>query len=155
MKEIKLTRGCVALVDDEDFEYLSQWKWYAGGREGNIYARRSISKHKKILMHRLIMNTPDDMEVDHRDRNKLNNQRSNLRNCNHLQNMVNREPEGASQYKGVSFAYRRGKKLIVSQIRIEGKSTHIGYFKTEEEAARRYNEKALELHGEFAYLNEL
>src|ERR1043165_2122866 len=86
-REIPLTQGYVALVDDCDYEWLSQWKWCAhvakGGR--TAYAFRA----KGIAMHRVIMNAPEGMDVDHRDHNGLNNTRANLRICTHAENQRN------------------------------------------------------------------
>ena len=79
MKQIPLTQGKFAIIDDKDFEYLNQWKWTYDGR----YAIRSVAftvgKRSKIYMHRIILNTPVGMDTDHIDMNRLNNQRLNLR----------------------------------------------------------------------------
>jgi len=150
MKEIKLTKGQVALVDDEDFEWLNQWKWYASQSPCGIFYAVRTSKH--LTMHRLIMNTPDNMEVDHIDHNGLNNQRSNLRNCTSRQNHMNRRKikSGTSIYKGV---FANSTTRYVAYVRIEGKIKKIGSFKTEEDAARAYDEAAKKYYGEFANLN--
>jgi hypothetical protein len=95
MKELLLTQGKVALVDDEDFEYVSQWKWHAQRDRGTWYAKRRDG----TKLHRIIMKTPVDLEVDHRDKNGLNCQKYNMRNCTHSQNMHNRNFIG--KYKGV------------------------------------------------------
>ena len=86
MKEIILTQGQVALVDDEDFEYLNQWKWCAIKSRKTYYTTRTIYIPCKmtVIMHRIIMNTPLDMTVDHIDHNGLNNQKYNLRICTNL-----------------------------------------------------------------------
>jgi hypothetical protein len=96
MKEIKLSqhgknRGkYVALVDDEDYEYLNQWEWSVAIGCYTNYAARSIrGKSCKIAMHRIIMNTPDNLTVDHKDHNGLNNQKSNLKNCTFKENKQN------------------------------------------------------------------
>ena len=157
MKEIKLTQGKVALVDDEDYEYLNQWKWcVTRDHKDNLYAKRSTYINKKkgsLSMHRLIMNTPEEKQVDHIDHNGLNNQKSNLRNCTHTQNCWNKIPCGKSKYLGVTIYNQKGKYYIKSAIRIDKKSIHIGQFKTEEEAALAYDNKAKEIFGEFANLN--
>ncbi len=103
-------------------------------------------------MHRVIMNPPDDMVVDHIDSNGLNNRRTNLRVCTLLQNSYNRKTiKASSQYKGVRWNKR--KKRWVSSISPNGKFILIGYFKDELTAAKAYDEKAKEFFGEFAYLN--
>jgi len=152
MKEIKLTQGKVAFVDDEDFEYLNQFKWHAVKNRNTFHAKRNKSiKHNKprelLYMHREIINAPKNLMVDHRDHNGLNNQRSNLRLCNNSQNHMNRTPWGRSKYLGVSFHYRNTK------IRATILNYHLGYFDTEEKAAHAYDLKAKELFGEFANLN--
>ena len=158
MKEIELTRGMVALVDDEDFEYLNQWKWMAWKVRSYFYAARRLpgkrnDSRKLILMHRQIINPPVNFEVDHHDRNTLNNQRNNLRIATRSQNSANRKSCGTSKFLGVCIIKNRGYSYIRAGIKIDGKNFHIGTFKTEEEAALAYDKKAIETHGEFANLN--
>jgi hypothetical protein len=149
MKEIKLTQGKFAQVDDEDFEWINQWKWYAQKSNKYIYAAR-YSKGKYYYMHRVIMNPDLLHEVDHKDRNGLNNQKNNLRICSHQQNAMNsKSREGSSKYIGVCYK----DKYITAQIVINNKTIHLGYFKTEEDAAFARDLKAKELFGEFANLN--
>jgi len=148
MKEIQLTQGKVALVDDEDFEYLSQWKWYAYKSNSTFYVEREYIG-KAIKMHRLLMNTPNGMLVDHIDHNGLNNQKSNLRNCTHGQNMQNRRPYGKSKYKGVIFSQNRFR----AQITLGKRNLYLGRYKSEIEAAKAYDEVAKKHYGEFANLN--
>jgi hypothetical protein len=152
MKEIKLTQGKVALVDDEDFEYLNQWKWTAKQCGIFYYAvRRKKTDGKSIqyYMHRVILNTPTCLQVDHIDHDGLNNQKHNLRNCTCSQNRMNRIPRSKSGYLGVYYV----KHYIVAQFPINGKMTHLGMFDTEELAAKKYDEYALKYYGEFANLN--
>jgi len=155
MKEIPLTRGLVAQVDDDDYEYLNQWKWYALKSRSTYYAKRhymiGVQKQATISMHRLIMNTPNDMQVDHIDHNGLNNQKSNLRNCTPSQNHMNKKPQGESKYLGVSFHKVVGK--FVSLINVNKKRLCLGYYESEEDAARAYDKAAIEYFGEFANLN--
>ena len=101
MKKIKLTQGKVALVDDGDFEWLSQWKWtYKNGG----YAYRSIGSKGHIFLHRAIMKSPKNLEIDHINGNGLDNRRSNLRFATHKQNIRNQQKQKnrTSKYKGVS-----------------------------------------------------
>ncbi len=165
MKEIKLSQGKVALVDDEDYEMLNKYKWYAHYKKSgdSFYARRTIKFTKgcgKIEMHRQIMNTPKGMHTDHINHDTLNNQKSNLRICSPSENARNRGSQSvqkkkkcASQYKGVCRSTQINKWQ--SQIQCNKKHIHIGTFTNEEDAARAYNDKATELFGEFAVLNEI
>jgi len=160
MKEINLTQGQVALVDDEDYEELNKYKWFAHDNYGwTFYARRTgrkaDGKRYLIQMHRVILNAPKDMFVDHIDSNGLNNQRSNLRLCTNQQNNRHARPysNGSSKFKGVCWHKRI--KEWQANIRIDGKLKHIGYFKNEKDAALAYNVKALEYFGEFALPNEI
>lgn len=155
MKKIELVgkygTGKFALVDDDDYEKLNQYKWHVY-KIGYIYAR--VSK-KYTYMHRLIMNAPKGIEVDHINHDKFDNQKSNLRLCTRQQNIHNKKPNKnkTSKYKGVRW--HKGNKSWQSKISYDGKRYYLGYFNTEAEAAHAYNIKATELFGEFAFLNEI
>lgn len=156
MKEIELTQGQVAIVDDEDYEYLSQWKWHLhNAYGGGMYARRSSSPPNKssIYMHRVIMKAKKENLVDHIDGNGLNNLRGNLRLCNHAENSRNRKKNKNNTvgYKGVSFD--KSHNIFRVDISVEGKRVFVGNYKKQEEAALAYDKKAKELYGEFANLN--
>jgi hypothetical protein len=153
MKLIPLTRGLFAQVDDKNYDWLNQWKWYAKKTKYTYYAIRCTQHNNKkvfIRMHRLIMNTPNNLDVAHLDHNGLNCLESNMRNATRSQNNMNRPSNGVSKYKGVSYVQN---KYIVAQININKIHLSLGYFPTEEDAARAYDTKAKELFGEFAYLN--
>src|SRR5665213_3111116 len=89
MREIQLTKGKIALVDDADYEYLSQFKWQAHRRGGKTYYAKTDIGRRSVGMHQLVMDA-GDLEVDHRDGNGLDNRRSNLRLATHSQNQCNR-----------------------------------------------------------------
>jgi hypothetical protein len=162
-KQISLTRGLFAIVDDDTFDYLNQWKWYAYKKKKqskSYYAARSewnSGDVNCIKMHRLIMGLDNRSIgiVDHKDRNPLNNQKSNLRICTLLQNNYNKSKrEGtSSKYIGVGFYKSSGKwRATIAE---NGKTSHLGTFLTEEEAGIAYNKIALERYGEFAVLNDI
>ena len=161
MKKIELTQGKVALVDDEDYDFVNQWKWQAAKWQGGFYAVRSEyigggsknPKFKRFKMHRVILQAKDGFDVDHRDTDGLNNQRYNLRQCTRIQNKQNGKPYkgGTSAYKGVCFIKKR--KRWVSAITFNKKRFQIGYFKDEICAAKAYDLKARELFGEYARTN--
>lgn len=162
MKEIKLTKGYVALVDDEDYDNLSRYKWHAHfyklKNKVLVYARRSSWKNKPIYMHREILGISNEKKLlcDHVDQNTLNNVRSNLRVATKAQNQRNQrgnENRLFSRYKGVTFNRRQNSWF--SQINGYGKYKFLGYFDDEESAAFAYNQAASQLFGEFALLNKL
>lgn len=155
MKEIPLTRGYVALVDDEDFEWLSQWKWcvhFGGTKYGKPYAMRRSGDHT-MRIHRLVMGCTkgDGRHIDHINGNSLDNRRSNLRDCTPSQNGENAHAnrKGSSRFKGVSQDRGRWR----ARIRVKRKLYSLGHFDTEEEAARAYNESARDMFGDYACLN--
>lgn len=166
MKEIKLSQygknknlNLVALVDDKDFDYLNQWKWFASKFKHGWYAGRNDytgEKKRHIKMHRVILGLNDSKELgEHIDRNGLNNQRTNLRLANKSQNAINvcARENSTSNYLGVCW-HKREKKWR-AQITKDYKKVYIGSFDNEHEAALAYNQKAIQLFGEFANLNKI
>lgn len=151
MKEIQLTQGQVALVDDEDFEKVSKHKWHAT-RDGNTFYAKTNIGSKRIFMHRLILNAPTGMDVDHKNKNGIDNSRANIRICSRTQNQANQNSRGGtSKYKGVCW-YSRERRWV-SKIGFGGKKILLGYYKDEKEAARAYDIEAQKLYGDFAVLN--
>ena len=158
MREIKLTRGLVALVDDADYEQLSAFKWQAqsaGVARDNWYAVRSVQRGTKRVtlgMHRAIMEPGPGLEVDHKDRNGLNNQRENLRPCSHHLNGGNRLcATSSSGYRGV-YWHKTHKKWR-ARARVKNKYIHIGHFDDPREAAIARDKFVAPIFGEFAILN--
>jgi hypothetical protein len=167
MKRIPLSGkhgiGKFAIVDDEDYDRLvAMGKWQARHHRGKTYASHGTSdkNDKKItlLMHRVISNAPRGVPVDHADGNSLDNRRSNIRLCNFQQNSSNARTskKNTSGYKGVSFqgGTFRAKPWRV-QIQYKKRKIYLGNFLTKQEAARTYNQKAVELFGEFAWINPI
>lgn len=109
-KQIQLTQGQFALVDDEDFEWLSQWKWQAAWQKNikSFYAVRTAIKDGKkttILMHREIMHTPDGMQCDHINHNTTDNRKTELRNCTQQENQINRKGLNSNNHTGHRGVY--------------------------------------------------
>jgi len=156
MKTIKLTKGYLALIDDEDFDRANKVKWYAQVTKKYVYAAHRDGRNGPIwYLHRFILNQFGKVFVDHKDHNTLNCQKDNLRLASNRQNQWNgatpqKRAAKFSQYKGVSFENGKWR----ARIRIMGKKTHLGIFDDEWEAAEAYNKKALELQGQFVSLNK-
>lgn len=153
MKEIPLTQGKIALVDDEDFEYLNQWKWCVDIRANTCYAlRRGLGFDGKLTtlrMHKAILPTSKGQEIDHINTNGLDNRRINLRVCSHGENQINRSYKSKSGYRGVR-KLKSGWQAYITKNNI---FIHLGMFQTDVEAAARYNDAALIYHGNFSRLN--
>jgi hypothetical protein len=154
VKKVILTKGEAALVDDDVYEWASQYKWVFDGR----YAARRLPGPKntnvKQYLHRQVVNAPRGIEVDHINGNKLDNRRENLRLCTRSQNSVNRprtEKPCKSIYRGVSL-YRSG-TWWTAGIHVNKRKIHLGYFRDEIEAAHAYDAAAIKYHGDFARLN--
>ncbi len=154
MRTILLTNKMVALVDDDDYERLSLHVWHAAKNSRNwyVYTQR---RGKTIYMHRLVMNETDpQLHIDHRDRNGLNNQKSNLRRATPSQNGGNSRGKvgGTSKFKGVCYDKSRSKWRAF--LMLPGKKQKaLGRFDREEDAARAYDIAAREHFGEFAFTN--
>lgn len=156
MIEIELTGGVKCLVDDADFDKVRRWKWQAKQSRNTQYAVRSgWSGGEKIfvMMHCFILGVGPSVIVDHRNGNGLDNRRENLRVATNQQNCFNRRPlpGTSSRFKGVDFYKRNGKWR--ARIKRDGRLRHLGTFDSEEEAARRYDQEARILFGEFARTN--
>ena len=154
MKEIKLTKGQVTLVDNEDYETLNKFNWVAIYHRNTYYAQRRPGNKKVIHMHSVIMKT--DKLLDHKDRNGLNNQKFNLRFCTHSQNKQNQVKTKkfcTSKYKGIILRKDTGQWR--ARITINNTRLQLGNFDSEHFAALIYNLAAMKYHKEFACLNQL
>lgn len=149
MKIIKLTNKLEVFVDDEDFEYLNQFKWCFD----NGYA--ITTKVPQIKMHRLIMKVGKGIHIDHKNHNTLDNRKNNLRICTNSQNHMNRIKQrmetASSKFKGVCWHKDRNK--WEAYITKDQKLKYLGLFDDETEAAKTYDFWAKKLFGEFARLN--
>lgn len=159
MRQISLTQGQVALVDDADYDWLNQWKWAARkDHNENFYAVRSSSVNGKqyaIYMSRQVLGLEygDKKETDHKNHNTLDNRRNNLRTCTHQENLMNQKSHlnSTSKFRGVYWDKLLGKWR--AQIRKDGKVKHLGVFVLEELAALTYDMAAIREFGKFANLN--
>jgi hypothetical protein len=154
-KQIPLTRGLVALVDDDDFVKFGHFKWYADvNTRGEFTAARAVGRRgaqKKIKLHNVILPPGPNEEVDHKDHDRLNDTKANLRICTRTQNVCNRRLlRGKHSFKGVR---RNADGRWEARIAVNNTRVNIGTFPTELAAALAYDDAARKLHGEFACLN--
>jgi hypothetical protein len=153
-KEILLGRGMIALVDDDDYESIADYRWFAvwGGSDGVWYARR-LSRHqgkaKTVRMHRVIMNAPVGTQVDHINGNGLDNRKSNLRLASPSENQRNRNRPAAHNKSGFRGVCAYGKRWRAAITPTKGKNITLGYYDSPQEASAAYEAKARELFGEF------
>jgi hypothetical protein len=152
-KQIPLTQGYFAIVDEEDFERLNKYKWHARKYTDRIYAVRTHEVGRAQSMHRLIMCPPTGLVVDHINHDCLDNRKCNLRICSPAENSRNRRPngKGSSKYKGVTWD--KEKKKWKAQINYNGQHIFLGLYDYQEDAALAYDAEALVLFCEFACLN--
>ena len=159
MKRIPLTQGQFALVDDEDYEKLSQYKWHARWNKtsNTFYAdrhtRKSDGRRTKIQMHREIMDASPGLDVDHIDHNGLNNTKSNLRLITHRQNSYGniRHKRGSSRFKGVNWDKQH--QQWRAQIYVNKRKVNLGTFNSEIDAACAYDAAAAKHFGEYGTYN--
>ena len=159
MKQVPLTQGQFAIIDDEDYEFITQWKWFAmkkkRGYKTIFYAARrstkivnGVRRRCMIWMHREINKTSNNSLTDHKDGNGLNNIRSNLRDATQRQNSRNvKSAYGVSKYKGVHWDKQKNKWR--ASIRIDGRLKCLGRYYNEEDAANAYNVAAKSEFGDF------
>jgi hypothetical protein len=167
MNKIELTQGKFAIVDADDFDRVSQFKWcynkngkYPGyaERKQHIGMKDGKQIQKRISMHRFIMGVEDSkVHVDHMNHDTLDNRKSNLRLCTNAENGRNRKIQkgGSSKYKGVCKRRNNRVKAFEASIKFNKKTINLGMFATELEAAIAYNKAALHYFGEFALLNDV
>lgn len=157
MKEIPITQGMVALVDDELEPILNKWKWfYSSGYA--LRGTRNFDTYYNVFMHQMVANIkfgiiPEGYFIDHINGNRLDNTWNNIRLATNQQNCFNKKKIAGftSRYKGVHW--NKWHKKWAASIRKGDIHKHLGYFQTEELAAKCYDEAAREYHGEFANLN--
>lgn len=149
-REVPLSKGFVALIDDEDFDLVTQYRWHY--KRGYATATPT-HRGPTIFMHRLISGARADVEVDHRNLNGLDNQRSNLRHATAAQQSMNRSKfrNCVSLFKGV--VWEKSRQKWRAKITFNRKCLHLGRFDNEEDAARAYDMAAIRLFGEFAFTN--
>ena len=159
-RRIPLTKGKYAIVDPNDYYWLSEHKWSAfGGACNKFYAgrkspRRNGKRRKTIRMHREVINTSDGLECDHINGRTLDNRKANLRSVTHMQNIWNLSKSskiGYSKYKGITF--HKAEQKWGAKICVDGRRISLGRFKDETEAAKAYDKAAKKYFGEFAKLN--
>ena len=159
MNRIELNAGQFSEIDDEDYERVNQFKWYAYKDGNTSYAARHVTVNGRRTtqrMHQFIMgDNPLKLQIDHRDGNGLNNHKSNLRFCTSRENGRNRISLriSSSTYKGVYWHKIMGK--WVAHIVINGRQTHLGLFELEEDAAKAYDTACIKYFGDFAHPNFL
>ena len=158
MKEIQLSQGKVAIVDDEDYDYLIHKRWHCNLMNGKYYSRSYQlinDRYSIISMHRFIMKPAKGVFVDHINGDGLDNRKCNLRLCSIAENNCNRlkNKNNTSGYKGVIWHKMANKWQ--AYIKYQNKKIYIGLFYNIEDAAIAYNRAALKYHGNFANLNQI
>jgi len=150
-KKVPLGNGQFAIVDDEDFDLVNQYVWQCH-KGGGKYGERHQYAVTRLRMHRLVMNCPKGMVVDHINGDTLDNRKSNLRICTNAENQQNTNSRGGtSKFKGVSFSTK--KKRWKGCFMWQGKVYYVGSFDNEEEAARAVDRKRREVCGGFSKAN--
>jgi len=157
MIEVPLSQNKVALIDDEDSELILGRKWHACRRRHHWYAcayyKTPDGRESSQSMHRVLLNAPPGVMVDHLNNNGLDNRRSNIRLATNSQNQANRctLSQNTSGYKGV--CWNKDSQQWQAGIKCNGRSTHLGLFASLEEAAAAYDRAAIAAFGEYARIN--
>ena len=151
---IPLTQGKYVIVDDEDYAELSRYKWQVIKGPKTYYAKRDSSRPRRrtVLMHRQIMNAQPRDEIDHENHRGWDNRKVNIRFCTRSENSANQLPRGGtSKYKGVSWHEKN--QIWYAYIKVNRKRIYLGCYESEIEAAKSYDNAAINYFGEFANTN--
>jgi hypothetical protein len=153
LKTIITSNGVKTIVDDDDFEVYGKLRWKC---DGVGYVRRNIrvnGKHKTVYLHRLVIGDPHGYQVDHKNGNKVDNRKENLRKATGSQQRANTRlrKDNPHGLKGVTWI--KNNKNWVAQICLKGRHVHLGVFTCKKEAAKAYDRAALKHFGEFACTN--
>lgn len=153
IKEIPLTRKKVAVINKNDFQLVNQFKWHASAY-GYAVSDQRYKLGKYLFMHRLIMNAKEDEEVDHINGDKLDNRKSNLRICTRTEQLRNtkKRSDSTNKFKGIVKRPNRNKPWH-ARIKVNKKEISLGYYVTQEEAAKAYDQAAIKYFGKFARIN--
>lgn len=156
MNRVRLSSNKIAIVDSKSFDYLNQWKW-SYSRIGYAHRKTGPRKNQKMIyMHRLIMKPKKGQFVDHKNGNKLDNRRNNLRICTKSDNVRNSKilrKNNTSGYKGVYW--RKDKQKWSAAITFNYKTIHLGLFRFRIQAAIAYNRAAIKYFGKYAKTNTI
>jgi len=155
MKTIALTKGQFATFDDEDIDLIlsHHWRAHRAGRRG-YYASAENASGEIIWMHRLVMDAPENMEIDHINHDTLDNRKENLRLATKNENQWNNKRIVTTfGYKGIT--YDKKKKTYRARIRKNGVRHNLGSYSTARDAAYAYNKASKELHGVFSFPNTI
>ena len=154
MRRITLNHGKTAIVDNDTYEQLCKFKWFALKKPstGKWYAVRS-ENGRRVFMHRQLLNAPPGMQVDHANGDGLDNRKSNLRLATSAQNNRNRDKtkRNSTGYKGVSR--QKGRRKFRAQIQVNGKAIYLGWYDSPRDAALAYDRAVRKYHGEFGCTN--
>lgn len=159
IREIQLTKGETAIVDADDYDRVSIYRWHVSRNSRIHYARRSgvdpkTGKKTTQYLHRFILDYHGQSQIDHIDNDGLNCRKYNLRVATVSQNQMNRysrNKNNTSGYKGISWHAGAGRWR--ARVHINGRRKHIGFFGSPEAAAKAYDTVIKEMHGDFARLN--
>lgn len=151
-KEIELKDGIVVIVDDDDYENVSNCKWYLLKNRDHMYAIGKVNG-KFMYLHRFIMEPENGMVVDHINRSGLDCRKENMRVCTNSQNMMNSKSFNGKSHKYKGIEKHRNKWR--ARIAVSGKLMYLGSFETAKEAAEAYDKKAIETYGEYARTNKM
>lgn len=155
MKEIRLTKNKIAFVDDEDFEIINRYKWFANWNGYGWYSGRKSydcnGKKITVYMHRMIMSAPKYLHVDHKNGNSLDNRKENLRLCTNQENHYNiKNPLKTNKLGIKGVRLMKGRRKFSAAIRVCGKNKHLGYFNVLGDADSAYRIAEEKYFGEFA-----